>query len=169
MKGLFCWVGFKTVVLDYDRAPRAVGASKFPGWKLWNFAIEGITSFSTAPLRIWTYVGMASAALTSLYAVATLVRTLVWGIQVPGYASLLIAILFFGSLHLISLGLLGEYIGRIYIESKQRPIYIVRSRHGAEPAHEPPRLPMGRAGRTRAGRWAPSPIKNRRNRMETAT
>jgi polyisoprenyl-phosphate glycosyltransferase len=70
MKGLFCWVGFKTVMLDYDRAPRAVGSTKFPGWKLWNFAIEGITSFSTAPLRIWTYVGIASAALTSFYALA---------------------------------------------------------------------------------------------------
>ncbi len=127
MKGLFCWVGFKTVMLDYDRAPRAAGTSKFPGWKLWNLAIEGITSFSTAPLRIWTYVGMASAVLTALYASAILIRTLFWGVDVPGYASLLIAILFFGSLQLISLGLVGEYIGRIYIESKQRPIYIVRN------------------------------------------
>jgi glycosyltransferase involved in cell wall biosynthesis len=131
MKGLFCWVGFKTAILDYDRAPRAVGMTKFPGWKLWNFAIEGITSFSTTPLRIWTYVGAVSAALTSLYALVVLIRTMVWGIQLPGYASLLIAILFFGSLNLISLGLVGEYIGRIYIESKQRPIYIVRNKYGA--------------------------------------
>lgn len=132
MKGLFCWVGFRTVVLDYQRAPRAAGSSKFPGWKLWNFALEGITSFSTAPLRIWTYVGMASAGMTSLYALFVFVRTLVWGIELPGYASLLIAILFFGSLHLISLGLIGEYLGRIYVESKQRPVYIVRSRYGAQ-------------------------------------
>lgn len=131
MKGLFCWVGFKTVVLDYSRAPRAVGASKFAGWKLWNFAIEGITSFSTTPLRIWTYVGLLSAAITSLYAMVVFVRTLVWGVELPGYASLLIAILFFGSLNLISLGLVGEYIGRIYIESKQRPIYIIRNKYGA--------------------------------------
>jgi len=169
MKGLFCWVGFRTVMLDYDRAPRAVGASKFPGWKLWNFAIEGITSFSTAPLRIWTYVGFASAGMTSLYALGTLARTLVWGIQVPGYASLLIAILFFGSLHLISLGLLGEYIGRIYIESKQRPIYIVRGRYGAEHVRETSRVRMGRLGRRRAGRWEPAPINTRRDRMETAS
>src|SRR5688572_1561150 len=104
MKGLFCWVGFKTAILEYDRASRAVGTSKFPGWKLWNFAIEGITSFSTTPLRVWTYVGIASAALTSLYAIFVFIRTLVWGVELPGYASLLIAILFFGSLNLISLG-----------------------------------------------------------------
>lgn len=130
MKGLFCWVGFKTEVLDYSRAPRAAGSSKFPGWKLWNLAIEGITSFSTAPLRIWTYVGIASATLTALYAVAVFVRTLIFGIELPGYASLMIVILFFGSLNLISLGLLGEYIGRIYIESKQRPVYIVKNQYG---------------------------------------
>jgi glycosyltransferase involved in cell wall biosynthesis len=167
MKGLFCWVGFKTVVLDYERAARAVGTSKFRGWKLWNFAIEGVTSFSTAPLRIWTYVGMASAGLTSLYALAMLVRTLVWGIEVPGYASLLIAILFFGSLNLISLGLLGEYIGRIYIESKQRPIYIVRNRYGAEHHSDTARPMTGRPGRPRAGHWDhPAPIRARRSRME---
>jgi glycosyltransferase involved in cell wall biosynthesis len=131
MKGLFCWVGFKTVTLDYERRPRAVGASKFAGWKLWNLALEGITSFSTAPLRIWTYVGVACAALTAFYALVVLLRTLVFGIQLPGYASLLIAVLFFGSLNLISMGLLGEYIGRIYIESKQRPIYIVRNQYAA--------------------------------------
>jgi glycosyltransferase involved in cell wall biosynthesis len=146
MKGLFCWVGFKTAILEYDRAPRAVGTSKFPGWKLWNFAIEGITSFSTAPLRIWTYVGVASAALTALYAVAIVIRTLVLGVDVPGYASLLIAILFFGSLQLISLGLVGEYIGRIYVESKQRPIYIVRNRYGAQDMAERPQRGTPRAG-----------------------
>jgi glycosyltransferase involved in cell wall biosynthesis len=156
MKGLFCWVGFKTVILDYDRAPRAVGTSKFPGWRLWNFAIEGITSFSTAPLRIWTYVGVASAALTSLYAIAVLIRTLLLGIDVPGYASLLIAVLFFGSLNLISLGLIGEYIGRIYIESKQRPIYIVRNKYGGENLHAGTRSGVRRTG-TRSGQRASSP------------
>lgn len=130
MKGMFAWVGFRTTVIDYVRAPRAVGQTKFRGWKLWNFAIEGFTSFSIAPLRLWTYVGMTGAAVTSLYALIILTRTLFYGVDVPGYASLLVATLFIGSLQLISVGLLGEYIGRIYIESKQRPVYIVRAEHG---------------------------------------
>ena len=159
MKGLFCWVGFKTEVVSYDRAARAVGKTKFAGWKLWNFAIEGITSFSTAPLRIWTYVGCASAALTSVYALVVLVRTLAWGIQLPGYASLLIAILFFGSLNLISLGLVGEYIGRIYIESKQRPIYIVRNQYGARQPVLPAESSAGRRPRPRASRWEPRSLR----------
>lgn len=163
MKGLFSWVGFKTAFLDYDRAPRAVGTSKFAGWKLWNFAIEGFTSFSTAPLRIWTYVGFAGALLTALYACAILIRTLFWGIDVPGYASLLIAILFFGSLQLISLGLLGEYIGRIYVESKQRPIYIVRKEYGRRHLGEVAvSSARARAG-TRSVRWSPSPQRARPN------
>lgn len=162
MKGLFCWVGFKTVVLDYDRAPRAVGTTKFPGWKLWNFAIEGITSFSTTPLRIWTYVGVASALLTSVYALMVLIRTLVWGIELPGYASLLIAILFFGSLNLISLGLVGEYIGRIYIESKQRPIYIVRNKYGARELGDVIKSGTGHRVRSRHARRDRAPLEVRR-------
>jgi len=141
MKGMFAWVGFRTVVIDYARAPRAVGETKFRGWKLWNFAVEGFTSFSIAPLRMWTYVGLGGAALTSLYAFIILTRTLVHGVDVPGYASLLLATLFIGSLQLISVGLLGEYIGRIYIETKQRPVYVVRSEHRfaeyAEVSREP--------------------------------
>ena len=157
MKGLFCWVGFKTAIVDYHRAPRAVGHSKFPGWKLWNFALEGITSFSTAPLRMWTYVGMTSAALTTAYAFAIFIRTLVWGIAVPGYASLLIAILFFGSLQLISLGLIGEYIGRIYIESKQRPIYIVRNQYATQPPGRRAAPPARRRrARSRPVPWTPA-------------
>ena len=152
MKGLFCWVGFKTAILDYDRAPRAVGTTKFPGWKLWNFAIEGITSFSTAPLRVWTYVGAASAGLTLVYALVVLIRTLVWGVEVPGYASLLLVILFFGSLHLISLGLVGEYIGRIYVESKQRPVYIVRNKYGARELGDGTRRSTGHKVRARLPR-----------------
>ncbi|RYX97859.1 MAG: glycosyltransferase [Comamonadaceae bacterium] len=130
MKGLFAWVGFRTAVIDYERAPRIVGSTKFPGWKLWNFALEGFTSFSTAPLRMWTYIGFCGVLFTSVYAIIILIRTLLHGVDVPGYASLLLAVLFFGSLQLVSVGLLGEYIGRIYIESKQRPVYIVRDRHG---------------------------------------
>ena len=132
MKGLFAWIGFKTVTVDYARQARAAGKTKFSGWKLWNFAIEGITSFSTAPLKIWTYLGAIGALTAFAYASFIVIRTLLYGIDVPGYASLLVAILFFGSLQLISVGLLGEYIGRMYLESKQRPTYLVRKcyRHG---------------------------------------
>lgn len=154
MKGLFSWVGFRTAYVDYARGARAVGSTKFPGWKLWNFAIEGFTSFSTAPLRIWTYVGLAGAACTALYGTAILIRTLVFGVDVPGYASLLLAVLFFGSLQLISLGLLGEYIGRIYIESKQRPVYIVRGQYGQEAARDQPRRVGGRRAGNHLVRWA---------------
>jgi polyisoprenyl-phosphate glycosyltransferase len=168
MKGLFCWVGFKTAILDYDRAPRAVGSSKFAAWKLWNFAIEGITSFSTAPLRIWTYVGITSAVLTALYAAATFLRTLLFGVEVPGYASLLITILFFGSLQLISLGLLGEYIGRIYIESKQRPLYIIRNKYGRENVRGVAAGIVGRRPGARTSRSAPSPQRARHVQLERA-
>ena len=131
MKGLFAWVGFKTVTLDYKRLERVAGESKFSGWKLWNFALEGITSFSTAPLRVWTYIGLFGALLTLIYALYIVGHTLMSGIDVPGYASLLVAVLFIGSLQLISLGILGEYIGRIYLESKRRPTYLLRAIHEA--------------------------------------
>lgn len=136
MKGLFAWVGFRTEVVDYVRPARCAGRSKFATWRLWNLALEGLTSFSTLPLRVWTYVGFAGAALTSAYALFILVRTLLVGIDVPGYTSLLVTVLFVGSLQLVSVGLLGEYIGRIYMEAKQRPLYVVRSRHGGQ--GEPP-------------------------------
>jgi glycosyltransferase involved in cell wall biosynthesis len=126
MKGLFAWVGFRTVTIDYVRAERAAGATKFSGFALWNFALEGITSFSTAPLKIWTYLGASSAVATLAYGIFIMLRTLFFGNPVPGYASLLVAVLFFGSVQLISVGLLGEYIGRIYLETKQRPTYVVR-------------------------------------------
>jgi glycosyltransferase involved in cell wall biosynthesis len=130
MKGLFAWVGFKTVTIDYVRPPRMAGTSKFSGWKLWNFALEGITSFSAIPLKLWSYVGAAGALLTFCYALYIVSRTLIHGVDVPGYASLLVAVLFFGSLQLISVGILGEYIGRIYVETKHRPLYLIRKRHG---------------------------------------
>lgn len=129
MKGLFAWVGFKTVTLDYARHPRAAGTSKFSGWKLWNFALEGITSFSSTPLKFWSYAGGAGALVSLLYAAYIVVRTLVLGVDLPGYASLLVAIIFFGSVQLISVGMLGEYIGRIYMETKRRPLYVVRKRY----------------------------------------
>lgn len=135
MKGLFAWLGFRTVTVDYRREPRAVGDTKFSGWKLWNFAIEGITSFSTAPLRIWTYLGGIGAAVSMLYAMVVVARTFIYGRDVPGYASLLVVTLFIGSLQLIGIGVLGEYLGRTYIESKQRPTYLVRKRYGVAAAH----------------------------------
>jgi glycosyltransferase involved in cell wall biosynthesis len=127
MKGLFAWVGFKSVTLDYARNERSFGESKFSGWKLWNFALEGITSFSSAPLKIWTYFGSLGAFLTAVYALFAILKTLIMGIDVPGYASLLVAILFFGSIQLIGIGILGEYIGRIFSETKRRPTYIIRA------------------------------------------
>jgi glycosyltransferase involved in cell wall biosynthesis len=134
MKGLFAWIGFRTALVDYARRPRASGASKFSGWRLWNFALEGITSFSTAPLRVWTYIGALGALLTFLYALFIIARVLILGVDVPGYASLLVAILFLGSLQLLSVGLLGEYIGRVYLETKQRPVYVVRREFGTRDA-----------------------------------
>ena len=134
MKGLFAWIGFRTATVDYARAPRVGGESRFSGWTLWNFALEGFTSFSTVPLRVWTYIGGVGALLTALYALFIIARTLVLGIDVPGYASLLVAVLFLGSLQLLSVGLLGEYIGRVYLESKQRPVYVVRREYGRRDA-----------------------------------
>ncbi|WP_367394905.1 glycosyltransferase family 2 protein [Cupriavidus sp. Agwp_2] len=129
MKGLFAWVGFSTVVVQYERAPRCAGKSKFSGRRLWNLALEGITSFSSVPLHTWTYIGSVIAALAFCYGVYIVIRTLLLGVDVPGYASVLSVLLFFGGLQLIGLGVVGEYIGRIYDESKGRPIYLVRRRY----------------------------------------
>jgi len=129
MKGIFAWIGFKTVTIDYVRAERSAGKTKFSGLALWNLAMEGFTSFSTVPLRIWTYIGALSSVLCFLYAAYIVVSTLFFGISVRGYASIFVAIMFFGSVQMISIGLLGEYIGRIYMETKRRPNYIVRKLH----------------------------------------
>jgi len=126
MKGVFAWAGFRAVTLDYERETRVAGETKFNGWKLWNLALEGITSFSTAPLRIWMYIGLVVAALALLYAGIIVFKTFYFGIDVPGYASLLTSILFLGGVQLIGIGVLGEYIGRVYMESKRRPVYVVR-------------------------------------------
>lgn len=124
MKGIFAWVGFSSIAIDYERPAREVGETKFNYWKLWNFALDGITGFSTAPLRIWTYVGSAVAVFAFIYMMTTIIKTMIFGIDVPGYASMMTAILFLGSVQLISLGVIGEYLGRMYNEVKQRPIYI---------------------------------------------
>jgi len=126
MKGILSWVGGKTEVVEYSRAERCAGESKFNGWKLWNLALEGITSFSTFPLRIWTYIGLGVSAFAFIYAAWMIIDKLIWGNPVPGYPSLMTAILFLGGVQLIGIGVLGEYIGRIYVESKQRPRFILK-------------------------------------------
>jgi glycosyltransferase involved in cell wall biosynthesis len=135
MKGLFAWVGFRTAVVEYARAPRVAGSSKFSGWKLWNFAVEGFTSFSTLPLRVWTYVGVGVAFFAMCRALYLILRTLIYGVDVPGYASLATAILLLGGIQLIGIGVLGEYVGRIYLESKKRPVYLIRRRYEQRSRH----------------------------------
>ena len=130
MKGLFAWAGFRQAAVDYDRMPRAVGTTKFNYWKLWTLALDGITSGSTLPLRVWSYLGAMIALVSLCYALYVAVRTLVTGVDVPGYPSLMVATLFFGGVQLISLGVLGEYVGRILVETKHRPIYVVRETIG---------------------------------------
>jgi len=132
MKGLFAWSGFRQAAVEYDRVEREVGETKFNYWKLWTLAVDGITSASTVPLRVWSYIGGCIALLGLGYAGFIALRTIFYGIEVAGYASMMVAILFFGGLQLLSLGVLGEYVGRILVEVKHRPIYVVRERIGVE-------------------------------------
>jgi glycosyltransferase involved in cell wall biosynthesis len=131
MKGLFAWAGFRQAAVEYDRVQRHVGTTKFNYWKLWTLALDGITSGSTLPLRVWSYLGGVVAVGALLYAGFLVVRTFLLGGDVPGYPSLMVAILFFGGVQLLSLGVLGEYVGRILVETKHRPIYVVRETIGA--------------------------------------
>ncbi|WP_336993575.1 glycosyltransferase family 2 protein [Lelliottia amnigena] len=126
MKGILSWVGGKTDVVEYARAERVAGDSKFNGWKLWNLALEGITSFSTVPLRMWTYIGLVVAGLSFFYGAWMIVDTFAFGNPVRGYPSLIVSVLFLGGVQLIGIGVLGEYIGRIYLEVKNRPRYILK-------------------------------------------
>ncbi|PTU02250.1 glycosyltransferase [Pseudomonas sp. HMWF031] len=137
MKGVLSWAGFNSVVVEYERARRVAGDSKFNGWKLWNLALEGVTSFSTVPLRLWTYVGGCVSIFAVLYAVYMVLDKIFFGNSVPGYPSLMTAILFLGGVQLIGIGVLGEYIGRIYIESKHRPRYVVKDIVGGKSRHGP--------------------------------
>lgn len=126
MKGVLSWVGGRVEVVEYTRAERVAGTTKFNGWKLWNLALEGITSFSTFPLRFWTYLGLCVAGMSFLYGASMVIETMIWGNPVRGYPSILVSILFLGGVQLIGIGVLGEYIGRIYVEVKKRPRYIIK-------------------------------------------
>lgn len=127
MKGVLSWVGGKSDVVEYARSERVAGNSKFNGWKLWNLALEGITSFSTFPLRMWTYIGLVVAGISFVYGAYMIADTLIFGNAVRGYPSILVSILFLGGVQLIGIGVLGEYIGRIYVETKQRPRYVLKN------------------------------------------
>lgn len=129
-KGLFAWVGYKPVYIDFCREPRASGKTKFKGWGLWNFALDGITSFSTAPLRVWGYIGLFVSILSFVLAAYIVYRNIFFGIAIPGYASLMVSMMLMGGLQLIGIGILGEYIGRLYMESKNRPIYLIKDIYG---------------------------------------
>lgn len=125
MKGLFTWIGYKQIAVLYDRDPRFAGETKWNYWRLWNLAIEGITAFTTAPLKFSTYIGLFTAFGAFLYGVYIMVRTIMFGNPVAGYPSLLVVMLFLGGVQLMSIGVLGEYIGRIFNETKQRPLYFI--------------------------------------------
>ncbi|MEH1944086.1 MAG: glycosyltransferase family 2 protein [Nostoc sp.] len=130
MKGLFAWVGFKQTSILFERPQRYKGTTKWNYWRLWNFAIGGITSFSFIPLKVWSYIGLAFSLFSFLYASFMIIRTFLFGIVVPGYASLMVVVLFLGGVQLLSLGIIGEYLGRVYEEVKGRPLYVVRECYG---------------------------------------
>lgn len=136
MKGLFAWVGFRQTFIEYDRHPRLQGKSTWNYWKLWNFALEGIISFSSIPLRIWSYLGLLISLLAFVYASFLIARTLIFGIDLPGYASLMVAILFLGGIQLLTLGIIGEYLSRVHDEVKKRPLYLVRDCYGFDPVSQ---------------------------------
>ena len=132
MKGLFSWVGFSQVSIPYRREPRFAGKTKWNYWRLWNFALEGITSFSLGPLQVATYFGALVACFAFAYAAFLIIRTLMLGIDVPGYASIMVTILFFSGVQLFTLGVIGEYLGRMFNETKNRPLYLVQGVVGVD-------------------------------------
>ncbi|MGK7875004.1 MAG: glycosyltransferase family 2 protein [Xenococcaceae cyanobacterium] len=132
MKGLFAWVGFKQASVLFDRPQRHQGKTSWNYWRLWNFALDGITSFSFVPLKVWSYAGIFISITSFIYAAFLVIRTLILGIDVPGYASIMVAVLFLGGVQLVSLGVIGEYLGRVYEEVKRRPLYLVREAYGFE-------------------------------------
>ncbi len=126
MKGILSWVGYNTTIVTYRREKRCAGDTKFRILKLWNLAIEGITSFSTVPLKLWTYLGLAISLSSFLYAINLILNKLIFGNDVAGYPSIMVSILFLGGIQLIGIGVIGEYLGRVYMETKRRPRYIIR-------------------------------------------
>ncbi|MDF3981743.1 glycosyltransferase family 2 protein [Luteibacter sp. PPL201] len=133
MKGLFAWIGYRQASLVYDRDARNAGTTKWNYWRLANLAIEGVTSFSTAPLRVASWTGLAAALLSFAYAAWVFVKALIWGDPVRGYPTLMVVILFLGGAQLLAIGLIGEYVGRTYAETKRRPLYYVEDRQGDLP------------------------------------
>jgi polyisoprenyl-phosphate glycosyltransferase len=127
MKGLFAWVGYPSKAVLYQRAPRHAGATKWNYWKLWNFAIEGITSFTVMPLKVASYLGLAVSVFAALFIVQLVIRTILFGNSVAGYPSLMAVVLFLGGVQLLTLGVIGEYLGRIFNETKRRPLYLIES------------------------------------------
>jgi glycosyltransferase involved in cell wall biosynthesis len=126
MKGLFVWIGYRQKAITYERDARYAGKSKWNYWRLWNFALEGITSFTTAPLLAASYLGLLTSLTAFMYAVYVVYKTLVYGDPVKGYPSLMVVILFLGGIQLLAIGVIGEYIGRIFNETKRRPLYILK-------------------------------------------
>jgi polyisoprenyl-phosphate glycosyltransferase len=133
-KGLFAWVGFRSIGVPFQVEARAHGRSQWALRRLVHFAIDGIASFTTVPLKVWSYVGVLVSSIALFYAIVFLLKTLIWGVDVPGFPSLLISVLLIGGIQLISLGVIGEYLGRIYEEVKGRPLFIVRDLVGIEAA-----------------------------------
>ena len=131
-KVLFSWVGFDSAEVTFDRRVRETGITKWSFWKLWNFGLDGLFGASTIPLRLWSYLGFFLALASFVYASTVLIRTVWFGIDTPGYASTIVIILFFGGLNMLSVGILGEYVGRIYNEVRDRPLYIVRKTYDSE-------------------------------------
>lgn len=125
MKAMYSWPGFRSTGVSYARPARLAGTTKFNYWKLWNFALDGFVSFSTWPIRVWSYIGGLTALISFFYMVVVVGKVLLFGRDVPGYASLMTAILFFGGMQLLSIGILGEYVSRLFVETKQRPLYLV--------------------------------------------
>ncbi|MFZ2237074.1 MAG: glycosyltransferase family 2 protein [Dokdonella sp.] len=141
MKGLFTWVGFRQKSVIYARDPRFAGETKWNYWKLWNFAIDGITSFSSSPLKLATYIGLLTSVLSFVFAIWVTVKALLWGDAVQGYPSLMVAVLFLGGMQLMALGVIGEYLGRLYVEAKQRPLYLIDTFEPAVAMPEPMVVP----------------------------
>jgi polyisoprenyl-phosphate glycosyltransferase len=132
MKGLFAWVGYRQKAVVYERDARFAGSSKFNYWRLWNFALEGITSFSGAPLKVATYVGILTALLAFVFGLFVFTKALLYGDPVRGYPTLLLVVLFLGGVQLMALGMIGEYLGRLYVEVKQRPLYLIDEKHESQ-------------------------------------